>query len=154
MGQTKRASTYLDKGGVGKSTATAHLGAALQDDGHDVLLVDLAGKQDDLGSIYGIHEAVREDIENDNDYPNVTTTMEENWTDIVDLVGGPEAALDELVYETDEGVDIIPRTHPRRSRREPRPGGRSRRAVRTPTQVLRRHRRRNRPLRHHPARPP
>ncbi|MGB9966133.1 ParA family protein [Halobacterium hubeiense] len=111
MGQTKRASTYLDKGGVGKSTATAHLGAALQDDGHDVLLVDLAGKQDDLGSIYGIHEAVREDIENDNDYPNVTTTMEENWTDIVDLVGGPEAALDELVYETDEGVDIIP-AHP------------------------------------------
>ncbi|MUV59813.1 ParA family protein, partial [Halobacterium sp. CBA1126] len=49
---------------------------------------------------------------NDNDLPpNVTTTMEENWTDIVDLVGGPEAALDELVYETDEGVDIIP-AHP------------------------------------------
>ncbi|WP_303703874.1 hypothetical protein [Haloquadratum walsbyi] len=39
-----RAATFLDKGGAGKPTATAHLGVALDRYGYDVLLLDLAGK--------------------------------------------------------------------------------------------------------------
>lgn len=113
MANTKRCSTYLAKGGTGKSTSTAHLGAALQQEGHDVLLIDLAGKQDDLATIFGLHDEVAADIasEGNEDYPNVTTTMEENWPNIVDLVGGVDAALDQVTYETEEGVDLIP-AHP------------------------------------------
>ncbi|GAA0291101.1 hypothetical protein GCM10009066_02020 [Halarchaeum salinum] len=105
---TKRCSTYLAKGGTGKSTSTAHIGAALVEQDHDVLLLDLAGKQDDLATIFGIHDSVQADVANDDAYPNIATTMEEDWSQLVDILGGPEAALDELVYETSEGVDLIP----------------------------------------------
>lgn len=108
---TKRCSTYLAKGGTGKTTSTAHLGAALQREGHDVLLLDLAGKQDDLASIYGVHDDVQADMVNDEAYPNIATTMEEDWGQIVDIIGGPGETLDELVYPTDEGVDLLP-AHP------------------------------------------
>lgn len=105
---TKRCSTYLAKGGTGKSTSTAHIGAALVEQGRDVLLLDLAGKQDDLATIFGIHDIVQADVANDDAYPNIATTMEEDWSQLVDILGGPAAALDELVYETTEGVDLIP----------------------------------------------
>ncbi|MFD1527604.1 ParA family protein, partial [Halolamina salina] len=109
MGQTYRCSTYLDKGGTGKTTCTAHLGVALQQAcDEEVLLIDLAGKQSDLAKTFGLYEEVQADIESEDDFPNVATTMEENWTNVSDLLDDP---IDELVYETDEGVDLIP-AHP------------------------------------------
>jgi len=109
MGQTYRCSTYLDKGGTGKTTCTAHLGVALQQAcDEEVLLIDLAGKQSDLAKTFGLYEKVQADIENEDDFPNVATTMEENWHNVSDLLDDP---IDELVYETDEGVDLIP-AHP------------------------------------------
>jgi len=110
MGKTIRASIYLDKGGTGKTTTAAHVGAALHQHGHDILLIDLAGKQGDLADGLGVDDRVQEDIANEDDYPNVATTMGERWTDIADLMGSEEA-VDDLVYETETGVDLIP-AHP------------------------------------------
>jgi len=112
MGRTYRTSTYLDKGGTGKTTCTAHLGVALQQEcDQDVLLIDLAGKQGDLAKTFGLWEEVQTDIENEDDFPNIATTMEENWANVVDLIGDPADAVEQLVYETGEGVDLIP-AHP------------------------------------------
>lgn len=109
MGETYRCSTYLDKGGTGKTTCTAHFSVALhQECGEEVLVIDLAGKQGDLAKTFGLYDEVQQDIQNENDFPNVATTMEENWANVADLVDDP---IDELVYETDEGVDLIP-AHP------------------------------------------
>jgi len=107
MAQTKRAATYLDKGGTGKTTITAHLAAYLAQEGHDVLAIDLAGKQGDLGLILGVYGDVQEDIENEDDWPNIATVFDERWTDIANSVGA-EAAVDRLVYRSDEDVDVIP----------------------------------------------
>lgn len=112
MGETYRCSTYLDKGGTGKTTCTAHLGVALQQElDQEVLLIDLAGKQGDLAKTFGVYEEVQEDIENEDDFPNVASTMEENWANVVDLIGSGAEAVDQLVYSTDNGVDLIP-AHP------------------------------------------
>lgn len=110
MSSTLRAATYIDKGGTGKTTSTAHLGVALQQEGYNTLLIDLAGKQDDLATIFGLDGEVQADLEQEDDYPNVATTMEERWPDIADMLGDEEA-VNRLVYQTDEGVDLIP-AHP------------------------------------------
>jgi len=44
MADTRRAAIFIDKGGTGKTTNAAELGAALNELGKDVLLLDLAGK--------------------------------------------------------------------------------------------------------------
>ena len=44
MSETLRAAAFLDKGGTGKTMTAAHLGVALKELGHEVLLVDLARK--------------------------------------------------------------------------------------------------------------
>lgn len=54
MSETLRAAAFLDKGGTGKTTTVAHLGVALQREGYDVLLLDLAGKQGDLAKHFGV----------------------------------------------------------------------------------------------------
>lgn len=110
MGETYRISTYLDKGGTGKTTTTAHLGVALQHLGEEVLLIDLAGKQGDLAKAFGLWTKVQEDIEDEEDFPNISSTMEDRWGDIADMIGAEEA-VERLVYETEEGVDLIP-AHP------------------------------------------
>jgi len=110
MPDTLRASTYLDKGGTGKTTSTAHLGAALHELGHRVLLIDLAGKQGDLADALGAYEDVQEDIENEDDFPNIATTMGNRWQDVAGVLDEGEA-IDRLVYETSEGFDLIP-AHP------------------------------------------
>jgi len=109
MVQTKRAATYLDKGGTGKTTITAHLASCLADN-HEVLAIDLAGKQGDLGLLLGVYEDVQEDIEEEDDWPNISTVFDERWHDIAGSVGH-EAAVNKLVYESEEGVDVIP-AHP------------------------------------------
>jgi len=110
MAETLRASTYLDKGGTGKTTSTAHLGAALTELGHNVLLLDLASKQGDLADALGVYEDVEADIEAENDFPNIATTMGNRWEDVADVLDDGEA-IDRLVYETSEGIDLIP-AHP------------------------------------------
>jgi chromosome partitioning protein len=108
--ETRRAAIFIDKGGTGKTTSAAHLGAALNELGNDVLLLDLAGKQGDLADALGVFEDVQEDIENEDDFPNIATTMGNRWSDVAEMVGAEEA-VERLVYPTDSGVDLIP-AHP------------------------------------------
>jgi len=110
MVDTVRAAVYIDKGGTGKTTSAAHLGAALSEIGHEVLLIDLAGKQGDLADSLGVYEEVERDISNEDDYPNIATTMGNRWSDVAEMVG-VEDAIDRLTYHTESGIDIIP-AHP------------------------------------------
>jgi chromosome partitioning protein len=110
MVDTVRAAVYIDKGGTGKTTSAAHLGAALDEIGHEVLLIDLAGKQGDLADSLGVYEEVERDISNEDDYPNIATTMGNRWSDVAEMVG-VEDAIDRLIYHTESGIDIIP-AHP------------------------------------------
>ena len=109
MSETIRLAAFIDKGGTGKTTATAHLGVALAREGLDVLLVDLAGKQGDLAKTFGVWGEYRELIDAGEAWPNVTTVFQDEWAAIAEKLG--EAAVDDLVVETGEGVDLIP-AHP------------------------------------------
>jgi chromosome partitioning protein len=106
MAETLRAATYLDKGGTGKTTCTAHIGVALHELGESVLLIDLAGKQGDLAKVFGCYQDIRDDIATEDDYPNIATTMRDRWPEIADMLGA-EKAVAQLVYETAEGPDLI-----------------------------------------------
>ena len=106
---TNRAATFLDKGGTGKTTSAAHLGVALAEEGEDVLLIDLAGKQGDLAKHFGVWDDVQKQIEADDDWPNISTVFAEEWDQIASKLG--DAAVESLIIETDEGVDLIP-AHP------------------------------------------
>jgi chromosome partitioning protein len=97
-----RAATFLDKGGVGKTTATAHLGVALDCHGYDVLLLDLAGKQGDLAKHFGLWEEVQND---DDRWPNITTVFQEEWETISKKLPN---AVEDLTLPTGEGPDLIP----------------------------------------------
>lgn len=109
MSESIRLAAFIDKGGTGKTTATAHLGVALARQGLDVLLVDLAGKQGDLAKTFGVWGEYRELIDAGDAWPNVTTVFQDEWAAIAEKLG--EAAVDDLVVETGEGVDLIP-AHP------------------------------------------
>ncbi|MDY6780405.1 MAG: ParA family protein [Halobacteria archaeon] len=109
MPSTLRAATFLDKGGTGKTTTVAHLGVALSRAGHEVLLIDLAGKQADLAKNFGLWDEYEERIEAEDDWPIVSTVFREEWSRIAGKLG--DDAVDELILETDEGPDLIP-THP------------------------------------------
>jgi chromosome partitioning protein len=107
--QTLRAASFLDKGGTGKTTAVAHLGVAMAEHGHDVLLIDLAGKQGDLVKHFGEWTTVQAEIETDDDWPNISTVFDETWEKIAGKLG--EQAVEDLIITTDEGLDLIP-AHP------------------------------------------
>jgi len=109
MPEPVRAASFLDKGGTGKTTSVAHLGVALSEQGHKVLLIDLAGKQGDLAKHLGKWNDVKSEIESDDDWPNISTVFDDTWDKIVDKLG--DSAVDELIIETDEGPDLIP-AHP------------------------------------------
>ena len=100
---TLRACTFLDKGGVGKTTATAHLSVPISED-YQTLLVDLAGKQNDLAKQFGCFDEVEA---NADDWPNVSTVFSEEWDSIAEKV--PDATA-EMILETDEGPDLLPHT--------------------------------------------
>ncbi|MFB6283613.1 MAG: ParA family protein [Halobacteria archaeon] len=104
-----RAATFLDKGGTGKTTTVAHTGVALANKGYDVVLMDLAGKQADLVKNFGVWENYSQKIEDEDDWPNISTVFREEWSRIADRLG--EKAVTDLIHETDEGVDLIP-SHP------------------------------------------
>lgn len=97
-----RAATFLDKGGVGKTTATAHLGVALDRQGYDVLLLDLAGKQGDLAKHFGLWGDIQAD---DDRWPNITTVFQDQWETISEKL---PTAVEELIVPTGEGPDLIP----------------------------------------------
>ena len=108
---TLRAATFLDKGGTGKTTTTAHLGVALDELGYDVLLIDLAGKQGDLAKHFGVWADVQQQIEDEEDWPNIATVFDDRWSQIAKRLDGPAGVREELVLPTGEGPDIIP-AHP------------------------------------------
>lgn len=107
---TARAASFLDKGGTGKTTTTGHFAAALAQN-HDVLAIDLAGKQGDLGFLFGLQDEIDADLQSEGDWPNISTVFDERWGDIADRLGSPRDAVNELVYESPVGVDVIP-AHP------------------------------------------
>jgi len=97
-----RGAMFLDKGGVGKTTATAHLGVALDRHGYEVLLLDLAGKQGDLAKHFGLWDDIQAD---DDRWPNITTVFQEQWATIAEKLPAPVA---DLIIPTGEGPDLIP----------------------------------------------
>ena len=98
--KTLRLATYVEKGGVGKTTSAAHIAtAAAQNHGLDVLLIDLAGTQNDLATQFGIGEKVK-----DPDAP-ISAIFGENWEFIRENI--PDVS-NRMVFETSEGPDLIP----------------------------------------------
>lgn len=93
-----RASFYVPKGGVGKTTSAAHIGtSAAQQFDLDVVLVDLAGSQNDLATHFGVDP-------NSVD-GNVSAVMGEDWDEIEELL---DDVLDRMVIPTGVGPDLIP----------------------------------------------
>ena len=109
MSETLRAAAFLDKGGTGKTTTVAHLGVALKELGHEVLLIDLAGKQGDLAKHFGVWGDYQARIEADEAWPNSSTVFDDAWGTIAEKLG--DDTLADLVVSTDEGPDLIP-AHP------------------------------------------
>lgn len=109
MANTLRAAAFLDKGGTGKTTTVAHLGVALDELGHDVLLIDLAGKQGDLAKHFGVWADYKSLVDNDDAWPNISTVFDDAWGTIAGKLG--DDAVADLVVDTEEGPDLIP-AHP------------------------------------------
>ncbi|WP_273837799.1 ParA family protein [Halococcus sp. PRR34] len=96
----KRAAFYVEKGGVGKTTSTAHVGvSAHQDHGLDVLLIDLAGTQNDLSTQFGVADATHDPT------APISAVFGDNWEFIQENI--PEI-VDQMTFETGEGPDLIP----------------------------------------------
>lgn len=97
-----RVATYVDKGGVAKTTSSAHIAAsAVEDHGLDTLIIDLAGSQNDIATHFGLDEAIAAD---DNSAP-ISAVFGDQWEIIRE---GIDDVVDRMIYATDEGVDIIP----------------------------------------------
>lgn len=100
MRNTKRAAFYVEKGGVAKTTSAAHIAvAAATEHDLDVILLDLAGTQNDLAAQFGLSEAVA-----DPDAP-ISAVFGDEWDFIVENI---DDVVARMVYETDEGPDLIP----------------------------------------------
>lgn len=99
--QIQRCACYLDKGGTGKTTSVGHFGVALAEADHDVVLIDLAGKQGDLAKLFGLENEIDADR-----WPNIATVFKPQWSQVAEKLGA--AAVDDLAFATDEGVDLIP----------------------------------------------
>lgn len=105
MPSVKRAATYVEKGGVGKTTSAAHIAVAAHNRGHEVLLIDLAGTQNDLATHFGI--TISEDGETDGvsiDAP-ISAVFGDDWAFLQDNI---DDLLDRMTFSTDEGPDLIP----------------------------------------------
>lgn len=91
---------YVIKGGVTKTTTAAHMGVALSNLGFDTVIIDLAGKQDDLTAQFGLEEETSGDLE-----VPVSGVFEDLWDQLVDQV--PDVA-DRMMFSSGEGPRIIP----------------------------------------------
>ncbi|ELZ96648.1 ParA family protein [Haloferax sulfurifontis] len=97
------AATYVEKGGVGKTTTAAHVAvAACQDHGLDTLLIDLAGTQNDLATQFGLGE-----VAGDVDAP-ISAVFGSDWDFIRENVPDISNVVERMVFETAEGPDLIP----------------------------------------------
>ena len=106
MASVQRAATYVEKGGVGKTTSAAHIAVAAHNMGHEVLLVDLAGTQNDLATHFGL-SIVDEETTDDGisvDAP-ISAVFGDDWAFLRDNI---EDLLDRMTFPTDEGPDLIP----------------------------------------------
>ncbi|MDS0280361.1 ParA family protein [Halomicroarcula sp. S1AR25-4] len=107
MASVQRAATYVEKGGVGKTTSAAHIAVAAHNMGHKVLLVDLAGTQNDLATHFGL-SIVDEDTATDGgvsiDAP-ISAVFGDDWAFLRDNI---DDLLDRMTFPTDEGPDLIP----------------------------------------------
>lgn len=100
MSDTQRAAFYIEKGGVGKTTSAAHVAvAAATSHDPDVVLLDLAGTQNDLATQFGIIDDVQ-----DPDAP-ISAVFGDDWEFISDNIPN---IVDRMVFETGEGPDLIP----------------------------------------------
>lgn len=94
------ACTYVPKGGVGKTTTTAHVAvSAAQDHDLEVLVIDLAGTQNDLATQFGMRDVL------DNIDAPISAIFGDQWefikANVDDVIG-------RMTYPTDEGPDLIP----------------------------------------------
>ncbi|WP_276257193.1 ParA family protein [Halomontanus rarus] len=105
MDSIRRAAFYTPKGGIGKTTSTGHIGAAasLEHD-LDVLLIDLAGTQNDLATQFGVDLPRDDEGRFDPDAP-ISAIFGENWEFIRSNI---DNIVDRMVFETGEGPDLIP----------------------------------------------
>lgn len=95
-----KAAVYVEKGGVGKTTSASHLAvAAAQDHDLDVLLIDLAGTQNDLAAAFGLLE------DTSDPEAKLSAIFGDNWEFIRQNV---DNIVDRMTFETEEGVDLIP----------------------------------------------
>jgi chromosome partitioning protein len=104
--EIKRIATYVEKGGVGKTTSAAHIAVAAHNMGHEVLLVDLAGTQNDLATHFGL-SIVDEETADDGvsiDAP-ISAVFGDDWAFLRDNI---DDLLDRMTFPTDEGPDLIP----------------------------------------------
>lgn len=103
--QPIKACTFIDKGGVGKSTLISHIGVALANDGYQTIVIDLAGKQGDIAKQFGI------ETPDQGDWPNISTVFQPEWEAIKDHPDFDSDPVEQMIRHTNEGVDIIP-AHP------------------------------------------
>jgi len=97
-----RVATYVEKGGVAKTTTSAHVAAsAVVNHDLDSLIIDLAGTQNDIAAHFGLDEVV----DADDDAAPISVIFGDQWNIIRD---GVDDVIDRMIYETDEGVDVIP----------------------------------------------
>ncbi|AEH39484.1 ParA family protein [Halopiger xanaduensis] len=100
MSEIKRLATYVQKGGVGKTTSSAHFAvSAAQDHDLDVVLIDLAGTQNDLATHFGLEDEV-EDLD-----AAISAVFGDKWDFIRENI---DNVVDRMVFETGEGPDLIP----------------------------------------------
>lgn len=103
MTRTRRVSFYVQKGGVAKTTSAAHTAvAAVQDHDFDVVMLDLAGTQNDLAAHFGLGDDV-----DDPDAP-ISAVFGDDWEFIADNI---DDVAERMIYATDEGPDLIPADH-------------------------------------------
>jgi len=103
--EIQRLATYVQKGGVSKTTSSAHVAvAAAKDHDQDVVVIDLAGTQNDLATQFGVEIPTDEEDNLAPDAP-VSAIFGENWEFIQQNI---DDLVERMVFDTGEGPDLIP----------------------------------------------
>jgi len=94
------AATYVQKGGVGKTTTAAHVAvAAAQNHDLNTLLIDLAGTQNDLATHFGIS------IDEESIDAPISAVFGDQW----ELIrNGIDNVVERMTFDTGEGPVLIP----------------------------------------------
>lgn len=85
--------TYSEAGGVGKTTTAVNLAVAHARAGLDVLCIDLDPQEGSLSYVF--------DVADERDDPSVDNLVRH-------LIGRPKGDFNDLIRETDHGVDVVP----------------------------------------------